>query len=71
MMIRIARSDLSNDGTGRSALGLENGEFVAMARKGPSRIVRAVERFVAQRPGFCLAVALTVGVALGWWVKRQ
>lgn len=70
-MIQIARYESSNGGTGRSALGLDSGERVAMARKEPSRIVRAIERFVAQRPGFCLGTALSVGIALGWWVKRQ
>ena len=44
---------------------------VGMARKEPSRSVRSIERFVAQRPGFCLGAALSVGIALGWWVKRQ
>jgi len=69
-MIQIARPESSNDGPGRSSLGLENGEHVGMARKGPSPIVRAIERFVARRPGFCLGAALSAGIALGWWVKR-
>jgi hypothetical protein len=70
-MIQIARPESSNDGTGRSSLGLENGEFVDMARMGPSPIVRAIERFVAQRPGFGLGAALSLGIALGWWAKRR
>jgi ElaB/YqjD/DUF883 family membrane-anchored ribosome-binding protein len=70
-MIQIARPESLNDGAGRSSLGLENGESADMARKGASQIVRAIERFVAQRPGFCIGAALSVGIALGWWVKRQ
>ena len=69
-MIQIQRYESSNNGAGRSSLGLDGGKRVAMARKEPSRIARAVDRFVAQRPGFCLATALSVGIALGWWVKR-
>jgi len=40
-----------------------------MARKGLSQSVQSIERFVAQRPAFCLGAALSVGIALGWWVK--
>jgi len=69
-MIQIARHESSSDGTGRSSLGPGNDECVDMARKRPSRIVRAIERFVAHRPGLCLGAALSVGIALGWWVKR-
>ena len=69
-MIQITHLESSNNGTGRAALGLDRGELLGMARKEPSRIVRAVKRFVAQRPGFCLGAALSVGIALGWWVKR-
>jgi ElaB/YqjD/DUF883 family membrane-anchored ribosome-binding protein len=60
----------SKDDIGRSSIGLNGNEWVDMARKGLSRSVRRIERFVAQRPAFCLGAALAVGIALGWWVKR-
>ncbi len=69
-MIQISRPESSNDGTGRSSLGLKHGECADMGRQGPAQIVRYLERFVAQRPGFCLGAALAVGIALGWRVKR-
>ena len=71
IMIQIPRPELSNNGPGRSWFGLENGEVVGMARKGASQIVREIERFVARRPAICLGAALSVGIALGWWVKRR
>ena len=70
-MIRIARHESSKNGPGPSSLGLNSGEWVDMARKGLSQSVQSIERFVAQRPGFCLGAALSVGIALGWWVKRS
>ena len=70
-MIQMAPPESSNNGTGQSLPGLDHGEFVDVAQERPSRVVRAIERFVAQRPGFCLGAALAVGIALGWWVKRQ
>jgi hypothetical protein len=70
-MIQIARRESSNGGAGRSSLGLENGERVDMARQGALQIARTIERFIAHRPGFCLGAALSVGIAFGWWVKRQ
>ena len=70
-MIQIPRPELLNNGPGRIRFGLENGDSVGMARKGPAQIVREIERFVARWPGFCLGAALSVGLALGWWVKRQ
>jgi hypothetical protein len=69
-MIRIARPEPSKDDPGRSSLGFDSGEWVDMARKGLSQSARSIERFVAQRPCFCLGAALSVGIALGWWVKR-
>jgi ElaB/YqjD/DUF883 family membrane-anchored ribosome-binding protein len=71
MMIQITRQESLHDGTSQPSPGRDHGEFVDPAQKRPSRIVRAIERFVAQRPGFCLGTALSVGIALGWWVKRQ
>jgi hypothetical protein len=70
-MIDIARHELSNDGPGRSSLGFGGGGAVAVARKGLSVSVQSIERFVARRPGVCLGAALSVGIVLGWWVKRQ
>lgn len=70
-MIQIARPELSNDGLGRGTLGLKQGEAVGMARKGAAQMVRAIERLVARRPGFCLGTAVSFGIAIGWWVKRR
>ena len=69
-MIRIARHESSKNGPGRSSIGLNSGEWADVARKGLSQSAQSIERFVAQRPGFCLGAALSVGIALGWWVKR-
>jgi hypothetical protein len=70
-MIRIAHHESSKNGPGRSSLELKRVEWVDIARKGLSQSVQSIERFVAQRPRFCLAAALSVGIALGWWVKRS
>ena len=70
-MIQIPRPELSNNGPGRSWSGPESGEVVDMARQKASRIVREIEQFVARRPAICLGVALSFGIALGWWVKRR
>jgi len=69
-MIQLVHHESSSKRAGQSSLGLDSGGRVELARKGPSRIVLAIERFIAQRPRFCLGAALSVGIALGWWVKR-
>ena len=69
-MIQIARHESSKNGSGRSSLGLNGGEWVDMAQKGLSHSVQSIEQFVARQPGFCLGAALSVGIALGWCVKR-
>ncbi len=70
-MIQITRLEPSHNGAGQSPPELDQVEIVAIARKQPSRIAAAIDRFLAQRPGFCLGAALSVGIALGWWVKRR
>jgi hypothetical protein len=70
-MIRNAHHESAKNGSGRSSIGSNSAEYVDKAQKGPSQNVRFIERFVAKRPGFCLGVALSVGIALGWWVKRS
>ena len=30
-----------------------------------------VEKFIAENPVVALSVAVTVGIILGWWVKRR
>jgi ElaB/YqjD/DUF883 family membrane-anchored ribosome-binding protein len=70
-MIQIARPEISIDGSGRSSLGLNCGQAVGMARQKASQLVQEIERLVARRPGLCLGAALSVGIALGWLVKRQ
>jgi hypothetical protein len=69
-MIQIAGNESSKNGPGRSAPGLTRGAWGNMAQKGLSHSVQSIERFVARRPGFCLGAALSVGIALGWWMKR-
>ena len=69
-MIRIARVEAATNGSGRSLRGVNNNEWAGVARKGLSQSALSIERFVAQRPGFCLAAALSLGIAIGWWVKR-
>jgi hypothetical protein len=69
-MIQVTHPDASKNGNGRSSLGFDRGERVGIARKHPSRIAAAIDRFVAKQPGFCLGAALSLGIALGWWVKR-
>jgi hypothetical protein len=32
---------------------------------------RRVLQFIAAHPGLCLGAALSVGMAIGWWVKRK
>jgi ElaB/YqjD/DUF883 family membrane-anchored ribosome-binding protein len=32
---------------------------------------KAVEDYVAKRPAVCLGVAITVGVLVGWFIKRR
>jgi ElaB/YqjD/DUF883 family membrane-anchored ribosome-binding protein len=70
-MIRIARHESSKNGSGRSPIGPGSGVCVDASQKEPSQSVHFIERFVTKRPGFCLGVALSVGIALGWCVKRS
>ena len=70
-MIRIARHESSKNGSGRSTLGPNSAECVDKPQKQPSQSVQFIKRFVAQRPGISLGAALSVGIALGWWVKRS
>jgi hypothetical protein len=70
-MIRIARHESSKNGSSRSPLGPNSAECVGNAQEEPSQRVQFMGRFVAKRPGVCLGVALSVGIALGWWVKRS
>ena len=70
-MIRIARLETATNVPGRSSIGLNKGEWANVARKQLSKSVQSIERLVAQLPGFCMGAALSVGIALGWWVKRS
>jgi hypothetical protein len=70
-MIRIAHHESSKNGSGRSSIGPNRAECVDKAQEEPSRSVQFIERLVAKRPGFCLGAALSIGIALGWWVKRS
>ena len=70
-MIQITRPESANDGIGRSLPELDHGESAGRPWKGPAHMVEMIERFVADRPGLCLGTALSLGIALGWWVKRK
>lgn len=70
-MIQIARHESSKNGSGRSSIGPNRAECVDKVQEEPSQSVQFIERFVAQRPGACLGAALSVGIALGWCVKRS
>ena len=69
-MISIACPASSKDDVGESSLKLNRGVWGDAGRKVLSKSARAIERFVVQKPGYCLGTALSVGIALGWWVKR-
>jgi ElaB/YqjD/DUF883 family membrane-anchored ribosome-binding protein len=34
-------------------------------------LVDQVDQWIEQRPGLCIALALSAGVALGWLIKRR
>ena len=70
-MIRIAHHESSKNGSGRSLSGPNSAECVDKTPKKRSQRVKCIEQFVAERPGFCLGVALSTGIALGWWAKRS
>ncbi len=70
-MIKSTHPESTNEWGGPAPLRSEFGNFGELARKDPAAMVRAFERFVADQPGLCLGVAVTTGIFLGWWVKRQ
>lgn len=70
-MIRIVHDESSKNGSGRSTSGPASAERVDKSQNDPSQSVQFIERIVAERPGSCLGVALSIGIALGWWVKRS
>ena len=69
-MISIAYPAPSEDDVGDSSLTLNRGMWGDAGRKVLSKSARAIERFAVQEPGYCLGAALSIGIALGWWVKR-
>lgn len=70
-MISIACPAPSKDDVGESPLKLNRGMWGDAGRKVLSKSARAIERLAVQKPGYCLGAALSVGIALGWWVKRR
>jgi len=32
---------------------------------------RSAEKFIAAHPAACLGTAVSIGILLGWWIKRQ
>lgn len=70
-MIRTAQHESANNDFRQSSLGIEGGTWVAKIRKALSLNLQSIERFVAQRPGVSLGAAISLGMGLGWWVKRQ
>ncbi len=69
-MISIAGPAPSKDDVGESSLKRNRGRWGDAGRKVLSKSARAIERLAGQKPGYCLAAALSLGIALGWWVKR-
>jgi hypothetical protein len=69
-MIRIACPASSKDDVGESSLKFNHGVWGDAGRKVLSKSALAIERFAVQEPGYCLGAALSIGIALGWWVKR-
>lgn len=70
-MIQNAHPESANDDPGRPSLRLEREACLGRARPGAAQMLRAFEHLVAQQPGICLGAALSLGIALGWWVKRS
>jgi hypothetical protein len=70
-MIRTARLESTTNGLGRSSVELNSGQLDDVARQELSQSARSIERFIAERPCFCLGAALFTGLTLGWWVKRR
>lgn len=50
---------------------MEQSEMADQALKQLNQARHAAERFIAERPIICLAAALTLGVLIGWYVKRK
>lgn len=59
----------------------EKGSHTAVAEHEPGEVLPAgaqfarwrdsAERYIATRPGISLGVALTIGVMVGWLIKRR
>jgi hypothetical protein len=71
MMIQVARSQAADNGADRSTLEPESAPSIDISRGEQPQLVQVLERFVARRPRLCLAAAMSLGIALGWWVKRS
>ena len=69
-MISIACPASSKDGISESLPELNHGVWGDAGRKVVSKSALAIERFAVQEPGYCLGAALSIGIALGWLVKR-
>ena len=70
-MIKTAHPESTNDRVDPAPLRFEFRNFGELVRKAPVAMVRAFERLVAGQPEICLGAAVTAGIFLGWWVKRQ
>ena len=70
-MISIVGTAPSKDDVGESSLKLNRGKWGDAGRKVLSKSARAIERLAVQEPGYCLAAAIFLGIAFGWWVKRR
>lgn len=69
-MISIECPAPSKDDVGESSLKLNRGMWGGTGRKVLSKSARAIEEFAVQKPGYFLAAALSLGIAIGWGVKR-
>ena len=50
---------------------VENGKWDDLVRKGLSEGMQSIEKFVDRSPGLGLTIALCIGIAFGWWIKRS
>jgi hypothetical protein len=69
-MISSACPTPSQDDVGETSLQLSRGTWGNAGREILFQSAQAIERWACQEPGYCLGAALSIGIALGWWVKR-
>ncbi|MEQ8211993.1 MAG: hypothetical protein RH917_19500 [Lacipirellulaceae bacterium] len=64
-------SNLSGDGEGSFSAGKFRSSSDEPASDAFARGVKSIEQFLGSHPRLTVAVAVTLGVTFGWWVKRK